>query len=119
MNYGLALTVRRANLRETSYLRKVLQYREVVGCGRYRTHFGMKSTKLVLTVTTNVQHMHHIIGMSEEVLGRDVCPYMLFTVAPEFGDQRRIPDPYYQLLTEPWQRVRLPEIRIDRANEAA
>lgn len=44
----------RANLRETSYLRKIFQYREVIGNGGYRTHFGMKASMLLLTVTTNV-----------------------------------------------------------------
>lgn len=50
----------RADLRETSYLRKVLQYREVIGRGVYREHLGMKAPMLLLTVTTNTRHMANI-----------------------------------------------------------
>lgn len=109
--------VRRANLRETSYLRKVVQYREVIGNGGYRTHFGMKATMLVLNVTVNARHMHSIIETVRQVSGGDGCPYLLFAVAPEFGDRLRVPDPCDGLLTNPWQRAGLPAIRIDRASE--
>ena len=110
--------VRRADLTETSYLRKVLQYREVIGNDLYRNHFGMKSAMLALTVTTNVRHMRNIMAMVGEAAGPAGCPYMLFTAAPDFGDRLRVPDPSYVLLTEPWQRAGLPELRIDQPNEA-
>jgi hypothetical protein len=43
----------RSNLDETSYLRKLLQYREVLSRGAYKTHFGMTATPmLLLTITT-------------------------------------------------------------------
>ncbi len=110
--------VRRANLRETSYLRKVLQYMEVVGNGLYRAHFGMRSPMLVLTVTTNATHLHNIMAMTAEVAGAAPVPYLLFRSAPEFGDQLRVPDPMHDLLTGAWQRARLPGLRIDRPAEA-
>ena len=105
--------VRRADLRETSYLRKVLQYREVIGNDIYRKHFGMKSAMLVLTVTTNLRHLNGIMAMVKEAVGAADCPYMLFTVAAEFGDRLRVPDPCDHLLTQPWQRAGLPDLRID------
>jgi len=109
--------VRRANLNETSYLRKVLQYREVVGNRGYQRHFGMKSSMLVLSVTTNTQHMLNILGMIEETAGQAGMPYMLFRTAHEFGDRLRVPDPSFELLTDPWQRARCPGLRIDRPSE--
>ncbi len=110
--------VRRADLRETSYLRKMLQYREVIGNGGYRTHFGMKSAMLLLTVTTNIRHMRTIMEMAGEIAGRDCCFCLLFATLPEFGDQLRTPDPCYRLLTEPWQRVGHPPIRIDQVADS-
>jgi hypothetical protein len=108
--------VRRANLRETSYLRKVLQYMEVVGNGLYQAHFGMRSPVLVLTVTTNATHLHNIMAMTAEVEGAASVPYMLFRSAPAFGDQLRVPDRMHDLLTGTWLRSRLPGFRIDRPN---
>jgi len=109
--------VRRADLQETSYLRKVLQYREVIGNDAYRKHFGMKSTMLALTVTTNTRHLHNIMTMMKETTGTTSCPYMLFTAAPEFGDRLRVPDPCHRLLTQPWQRAGIPDLRIDQPSE--
>ena len=110
--------VRRADLRETSYLRKILQYREVIGNGGYRTHFGMKSAMLLLTVTTNVRHMHTIMEMAGEIAGHDCCSCLLFAALPEFGDRLRAPESCHRLLTEPWQRAGHPPIRIDQVTEA-
>lgn len=107
----------RASLNETSYLRKVLQYRELVGNGHYRAHFGMKSAMLVLTVTTNTRHMHNIMRMAEAVFGRTGCPYLLFKTMSEFGDQLRVPDPSPQLLSEPWERIGWQALHIDRSHE--
>lgn len=109
--------VRRANLRETSYLRKVLQYREVIGNDIYREHFGMKSAMLMLTVTTNLRHLSSIMAMVKEAVGAADCPYMLFTMASKFGDRLRVPDPCHQLLTQPWQRADLSDLRIDLPSE--
>jgi hypothetical protein len=102
--------VRRANLTETSYLRKVLQYKEVIGRGMYRHHFGMKSTMLVLNVTTNFRHMENIISLVREV--DDTAPFMLFQTAPSFGDDLHVPDPCMDFVVGPWQRARLPGLSI-------
>lgn len=105
--------VRRADLTETSYLRKVLQYREVIGRGLYRKHFGMKASMLALTVTTNFRHMDNLLALVRELEGP--CPYLLFQTAPEFGDELRVPDPYTAFLTKGWQRAGWPELRINGA----
>lgn len=110
--------VRRTNLRETSYFRKVLQYREVIGKGGYRTHFGMKSAMLVLTVTTNMRHLQSIMEMTQAVSNGNGTSFFLFAIASEFGDRWRAPDPSDRLLTEPWRRVGLPSLRINQAADA-
>ena len=38
---------------QTSYLRKALQYREIISKGVYKTHFGMSAGMLVLNITSN------------------------------------------------------------------
>jgi hypothetical protein len=109
--------VRRANLRETSFLRKLVQYREMIGNGGYRGHFGMKSAMLVLNVTTNARHLRSIIEATRRIGGSNGCPYLLFATAPALGDQLRVPDPCYGLLTEPWQRAGMSPLKIDQASE--
>ncbi|MEJ0019691.1 MAG: hypothetical protein WDN25_24685 [Acetobacteraceae bacterium] len=107
----------RADLRETSYLRKVLQYRQVIGRGIYREHFGMKSPMLLLTITTNARHMSNIQKMTAEVFGRAGCPYLLFATLPAFGDSLCVPSPCDQLSAAPWQRTGYSSMRIDQAED--
>lgn len=107
--------IRRADLNETSYLRKVLQYREVIGRGLYRKHFGMKSSMLVLNITTNFRHRDNLLDLVEELEGP--CSHLLFQVAPEHGDELQVPDPSGTLLSGAWQRAGCPEMRIDQAAE--
>ena len=107
----------RADLRETSYLRKVLQYREVIGNGIYRKHFGMKSPLLLLTVTTNARHMSNIQEMAGRIFGSEGCAFLLFTTTAEFGDDLCVPDPLTRLLHDPWHRTGLPPLRLDRTGD--
>lgn len=107
--------VRRADLRETSYLRKVLQYREAIGRGLYRQHFGMKAPMLLLTITTNARHLANIKRMVGEVFGESGCPYLLFGSFPQFGDLLTVPSPCPELLGGAWERVGYPPMRIDEA----
>ena len=106
--------VRRADLGETSYLRKVLQYREVIEKGLYKQHFGMKAGMLVLNVTTNFQHMHNIIELVEELTGGKGSPYLLFKTAPQFGRHLRIPPVMTELLQTPWHRGVFEPLCIDQ-----
>jgi hypothetical protein len=106
--------VRRADLNETSYLRKVLQYREVIEKGLYKKHFGMKAGMLVLNVTTNFQHMHHIIELVNELTGDRGSPYLLFKTMPQFGKYLRIPPVTTELLTVPWHRGKFEPFHINK-----
>lgn len=106
--------VRRADLNETSYLRKVLQYREVIEKGLYKKHFGMKAGMLVLNVTTNFQHMHHIIELVNELTGDRGSPYLLFKTMPQFGKYLRIPPVTTELLSTPWHRGKFKSFHINK-----
>lgn len=96
--------IRRADLNETSYLRKLLQYRAVIEGGLYKQHFGMKAGMLVLNVTTNRQHMRGILDLVGEVTAGRGSPYLLFRSLPEFGKQLQVPTVCDGLLSGEWQR---------------
>jgi hypothetical protein len=106
--------VRRANLAETSYLRKILQYREVIEKDVYKWHFGMTAGMLVLNVTTNFAHMENIGALVDELTDGKGCPYLLFKTLPVFGQYPRVPPILRTLLTEPWWRGRFEPLAINR-----
>jgi hypothetical protein len=98
------IPVKRSNLRQTSYLRKVLAYRQIAGQAIHRTQLALPNL-LVLTVTTNEQHMKNIMGLVKELATEGRSTLFLFKTMSTLGDFQKAPAPTPHLLTEPWQRV--------------
>lgn len=105
----------RSNLDETSYLRKLLQYREVLSRGVYKTHFGMTATPmLLLTITTNARHMEGIKALLQNLAGAHQWKRaFLFKAEPSLGSFERAPQPALSLLTTGWDRVGNPPFFIN------
>lgn len=103
----------RANLLQTSYLRKLLQYREVAAQRTYLTRFGLPNL-LVLTVTTNEQHLQNIMELAGTLAGGAGSPSFLFKTMPSLDSLERAPVPTPEILTVPWQRAGHPDFRIDQ-----
>ncbi|MCC8977578.1 replication-relaxation family protein [Bradyrhizobium acaciae] len=93
----------RNDLSQTSYLRKVLQYREIAK-GAYKTHWGLPNL-LVLTVTTSSAHMDNILTLVRDLCGEKGASYLLFKTMPSLASLERAPSPDTYLLTAPWQRA--------------
>jgi hypothetical protein len=108
----------RANLNETSYLRKLLQYRELISRGAYKQHFGMTSMPLLLlTITTNVRHLEGIKALLAELAGENSWKRaFLFKAEPGLGGFQRAPVPLSTLLNTAWARVGNPPFFIDQAD---
>lgn len=106
----------RSNLDETSYLRKLLQYREVLSRGGYKTHFGMTATPmLLLTITTNARHLDGIKTLLRNLAGDNQWKRaFLFKAEPSLGNFERAPQPALSLLTSGWDRVGNPPFFINR-----
>jgi len=92
----------RTNLSQTSYLRKVLQYREIAK-GTYKTHWGLPNL-LVLNVTTSEPHMSNIMKLVRDVCGEKGASYLLFKTMPSLASLERAPLPDTSMLTLPWLR---------------
>jgi hypothetical protein len=105
----------RSNLDETSYLRKLLQYREVLSRGAYRPHFGMTETPmLLLTITTNARHLDGIKALLHNLAGdKQWKRAFLFKAEPSLGSFQRAPQPALSLLTSGWDRVGNPPFFIN------
>ena len=103
----------RSNLEQTSYLRKLLQYREVLHAGTYRTHLGVPNFT-VLTVTTHEQHMQKIMALLGDLTDGDGHAYMLFRTMPSLASLETAPPPTPFILDTPWKRAAHPDCFIDR-----
>lgn len=102
----------RSDLHQTSYLRKILAYRQLSAQGIYKSHLGLPNL-LVLTVTTNEAHMTHIMSLARELATEGKSKLFLFRTMSSLGDFKKAPEPTAYLLTEPWQRVGYEAFRID------
>jgi hypothetical protein len=105
----------RSSLDETSYLRKLWQYREVISGGVYKTHFGMTATPmLLLTITTNARHLEGIKDLLQSLAGdKQWKRAFLFKAEPSLGSFERAPQPALSLLTTGWDRVGNPPFFIN------
>ena len=79
------------------------QYKKFIGNGIYKEALGMSSGVLLVTVTTNMTHMHNLIEEANSLF-KNGCNYMLFGFVPNFEFYFKPPDPLYTLFNEPWLR---------------
>jgi hypothetical protein len=104
--------VTRSDLQQTSYLRKILAYRQLSAQGIYKSHLGLPNL-FVLTVTTSEPHMTHIMSLVRELATEGKSKLFLFKTMSSLGDFKKAPEPTAHLLTAPWQRVGYEAFRID------
>ncbi|MEA2976425.1 MAG: hypothetical protein QOF19_1945 [Alphaproteobacteria bacterium] len=107
------LPVTRSNLDQTSYLRKILGYRQVIAQEIYRSHLGLPNL-LVLNLTTNERHMRTIMALVEELAREGKSKPFLFKTMSSLGDFTKAPAPTPHILTVPWERVGYEAIGIDQ-----
>ncbi len=100
------MPVARSNPNQTSYLGKMAAYREVVGRQVHKSYWGLPNL-LVLTLTTGETRLAEMLRQ----LGGHAGNSAAFLFKSIRSDTLRTPVP--QLLTEPWQRAKVPPLRIN------
>jgi len=105
--------VTRSDLQQSSYLRKILAYRQISVQGIHKSHLGLPNL-LVLTVTTNERHMASIMSLLRELAHEGKSRLFLFKTMSSLGDFNKAPAPTGDMLTDSWQRVGYDAFRIDR-----
>jgi hypothetical protein len=98
------MPVARSNLRQSSYLRKILAYRAIAAQNIYKSHLGIPNF-LVLNVITNDRHMKSIMALLDELTAKKGSQMFLFKSISTLGDFRIAPVPTSHVLTAPWKRV--------------
>lgn len=107
------MPVRRSDLRQTSYLRKLLGYQEIIRANVHKTNFGIPNL-FVLTVATNASHLASIMSLSKELMPTLKSKLFLFKNVDGMLRQGRNAASLRLLLNEPWQRVGYGALGIDK-----
>ena len=105
--------VTRSDLRQSSYLRKILQYREIAARSIYKSQWGLPNL-FVLNVTVNQRHEQNIMRLVDELTGGKGSPSLLFKTMPSLASLEKAPLPEPDMLTESWHRAGHDHFLIDR-----
>lgn len=97
----------RSDQRQTSYLGKLATYGQIISELIYKSHLRIPNL-LILTVTTSDQRLNELMARLEVPAGS--VAIFLFKAIVAAG----LTSPAPRLLSEPWQRARLPLQRIDQ-----
>lgn len=100
------MPISRASLKDTSFERKLLQYRDVLMRGSYKPHLGMTSTPLlILTITPSLERVRSL-KVCLKALGEDRWnEAFLFKAEASIAPFKPAPRPAPSLLIEPWIQV--------------
>ncbi len=104
----LSEPISRPTLSSSSYLRKILQYREVLKSGSYK---DLIPNMIVLNITTSDEHARNIRSFMYDELGMQ-SKSLLFKGLPVLGSRDSYPQPLTHLLDEPFDRAGYPPFII-------
>lgn len=90
-----------------SYLRTILQYRELIGRGLYKEPLNLTAGALVLNVTTSETHKNNLIELTGAQSPNSQNNYMLYKSIPNFAVPFKPPQLLTALFT-PWDRAGTP-----------
>lgn len=103
----------RSDLQQTSYLRKILGYRQISAQSIHKSHLGLPNL-FVLTVTTNEHHMVNIMSLVRGLAHEGKSRLFLFKMMSSLGDFEKAPTPTLDMLTGPWVRVGYEVFFVDK-----
>jgi Replication-relaxation len=103
----------RRDLQQSSYLKKLLAYREVVARELYKARLGLPNL-MVLTVTVNDTHMRNIMELVESLTTGNGSKLFLFKTLTAFNAPGQASTPTLELLTADWERAGFEPFNISR-----
>lgn len=102
----------RGNLQQTSYLQKILSYRDVISKRTYEHHWRINDL-LVLNVITKIGRVRTVLKYLDEELNQSPRS-MLFKELPSLVGLDKSPTPLTSILDEPWERAGHEAVSIAR-----
>lgn len=97
------MPVSRARLEQSSYLRKLLAYREVLAREIHRRRLGIPNL-FILTVTQSDAHKRNLMQLLKKMTGGKGSTAFMFKTMGSLGDAMKAPLPTPHMLFEPWER---------------
>jgi hypothetical protein len=102
-----------SSLKPTSFLKKVLAYRDIAARETYRTHLGLPNF-LTLVVTGSQARIETMKKVIMDVTGGKGSFSFLFRPLPALADPFKVAAPASDLFAGPWQRAGHPDFYIDK-----
>jgi hypothetical protein len=102
-----------SNLHQTSWLKKVLSYREIMANKTYQSHFGLPNL-MVMVVTSTPAKIETMKQLIMEVTQDRGSTQFLFQSIPVLGCGSTPSEPRVDLFTGPWSRAGHPDFFIDQ-----
>jgi hypothetical protein len=101
------------NLYQTSWLKKVLAYRQIIANKTYHSHFGLPNLMVMVVTPTpaKIETMKRLIMQVTQDRG---STQFLFKSIPVLGCGSSAPEPTAELFTGAWSRAGHPDFFIDR-----
>ena len=96
----------------SSIARKFCAYLAIAEQGLHRSHFGFPNL-FVPFITTSDARMRTMMELLERLTEGRGSKIVLFKTFPSFTSAETPPAPTGHMLTEPWQRVGFPPLRLD------
>lgn len=97
-----------------SMLRSILQYRQFIGGGQCRDHYGIDAGLLVLITTTTEARKRMILNIINDVTEGHGNNYLLVQVIPEVADRTfHAPAPIGRLFDGSWARANQPDFYLN------
>jgi hypothetical protein len=104
------MPVKRSDLRQSSYLRKILAYRQIAAQSVYKSHLGLPNF-VVLNVALTEERMRSIMSAVAGVAHEGRSKLFLFKIVGSVAGIGKA-EPIPHLLTEPWLRVGHDPVRL-------
>ena len=97
----------------SSIAKKLAAYMAIADQGLHRSHFGFPNF-FVPFITTTTARQQSMMELLDRMTARRGSKIVLFKTFPSFTSPERAPAAGGHMLTEPWQRVGHPPLRLDR-----
>jgi Replication-relaxation len=102
-----------ADPERSSIAKKFAAYLAIAEQGIHRSHFGFPNFFVPFITTTEVR-LNSMMALVERLTGKQGSKILLFKTFPSLISPDRPPPAGGHMLTEPWQRIGFPPLRLDR-----
>lgn len=98
------------SFKRKSFLRSLLQYRQLIGTNLYQQAYGLQGGLIVLMLTTSERQLDRMLALTGEISQGRGNTFMFFKCLPDIS--QLIATPHPSLLEAAWLRAGKPSVRL-------